>query len=113
MSVATPWELDTYIPRESVIQMNCTGEKSQALRWAITLPGHPTPDQFLYPEHIARLNSHNFYKMPEVEHEMGKTIQLLINNTERTNGTRIQCVDIGSAMTINETTLTVYGKLPS
>ena len=113
VSVATPWEPNTYIPRDSLVTMKCTGEKNQTLKWSITLPDNPNVLQFSFPISIALLNRHNFYEMQEFEHEMYKTIELFINNTEGTNGTRIQCVEPGAALSIYETTLTVYGKLPS
>jgi hypothetical protein len=88
--------------------MNCTGEKSRNLQWFITLPGHNTqPLPFFHEETIENLNNHTFYKMPEIEHDMSKTIQLLINTTEGKNGTVIECVDVGLSLTINKTIIII------
>ena len=111
VSVMTPWESVTHIPRDSSVIMSCTAGRGRVPKWYITLPGDNTqPLQFFYKEVIARLNSRNFYEMPTIEHDIGETIQLLINSTEGKNGTKIDCVDIGPSMTINETSIIIDGE---
>ena len=102
----TPWESETHIPQDSSVTMSCNGEKNQALEWTITLPGHRVPFQFGFQAQVKKLHKHNFYKLKA----MGNTVQLLINSTEGNNGTKIECVDVGSALTINETILIVDGE---
>ena len=89
--------------------MSCDGEMNQTLKWAITLPGHSVPLQFGFPEQINELHKHNLYKQDAML-DMDNTIQLLMNSTKGNNGTKIECVDIGSALTSDETTLTVNGE---
>ena len=89
--------------------MSCTGEKSRNLEWYITLPGDNTR-QFYFEMVIEKLNNNTFYEMPEIEHDLDKTIQLLINSTEGKNGTVIECVDIGLSLTINKTIIIIDGK---
>ena len=111
VSVAPPWDTNTYVPQGSSVHVNCTGEKNQHPAWTIILTGSQAVSlQFSFEQSVRLLNSRNFYKLLEVELEMATTIQLLINSTEGNNGTVIQCVDIGSATIISETTLTVYGE---
>ena len=110
VSVTTPWERTTYLPQDSSVIMSCTSEKFRSLVWHITLPGHDQPHQFFDELVIAILNNHSFYKMPEIEHDMSKTIQLLINGTEGNNGTTIACVDVAEASTINKTTIIIDGE---
>ena len=91
--------------------MSCTGEKSRNLEWFITLPGHNAqPLQFFYEKIIEHLNNHTFYEMPEIEHDLDRTIQLLINSTEGKNGTVIECVDIGLSLAINKTIIIIDGE---
>ena len=92
--------------------MSCTGEKSRNLEWFITLPGnaHDQPLQFFYEEIIKKLNNDTFYEMPEIEHDLDRTIQLLINSTEGKNGTVIKCVDVGLSLTIDKTIIIIDGK---
>ena len=92
--------------------MSCTGEKSRNLEWFITLPGlhNAQPLPFFNEKTIENLNNHTFFKMPEIEHDLDKTIQLLINNTEGKNGTVIECVDIGLSLIINKTIIIIDGK---
>ena len=63
--------------------------------------------QFDYLSSVNILNNHGIYELPNVV----DSIQLLINNTEGINGTRIKCVAIGSTMTttISVTTLIIIG----
>ena len=109
MSVSTPWEPTTHLPRLSSVIMSCTGEKSRNLEWFITLPGlhNAQPLPFFNEKTIENLNNHTFFKMPEIEHDLDKTIQLLINNTEGKNGTVIECVDVGLSLTINKTIIII------
>ena len=109
MSVSTPWEPTTHLPRLSSVIMSCTGEKSRNLEWYITLPGDNTL-QFYYEIAIEKLNNHTFYEIPEIENNLDKTIQLLINSTEGKNGTVIECVDVGLSLTINKTVIIIDGK---
>ena len=91
--------------------MSCTGEKSRNLEWFITLPGHNAqPLQFFFEVIIEHLNNHTFYEMPEIEHDLDRTIQLLINSTEGKNGTVIECVDIGLSLAINKTIIIIDGE---
>ena len=109
VSVSSPWETSTYAPQNSLIRVNCTNKEIHYSRlyWSIVLPGARVEAQFDYPSSVNILNNHGIYELPNVV----DSIQLLINNTEGINGTRIKCVAIGSTMTteISVTTLIITG----
>lgn len=105
--VEQPWPSDVFIPQgssESVV-VNCTANTSEKPEWSITLPGASTASQFSLADSIALLNGENFYNMTVIQTEQTKTIRLHINNTEGKNGTKIQCINPGTAGVIDETTL--------
>ena len=74
--------------------------------WAITLPGTSFPSYFTLADSIGLLNGENIYNTTEITAELElRTIWLLVNNTEGKNGTKVQCVNPGTAKIISETTL--------
>ena len=87
VSVSSPWETSTYAPQSSLIRVNCTNKEIlySRLYWSIVLPGDRVESQFNYPSSVNLLNNHGIYELPNVV----DSIQLLINNTEGINGTRI------------------------
>ena len=72
--------------------------------WYITLPGASTASHFALADSIALLNGENIYNATEIIAEL-RTIWLYVNNTEGKNGTKIECVNPGTAETISNTTL--------
>ena len=55
------------------------------------------------------LNNRGFFKLADMTTERTKTIRLVVNSTDENNGTEIQCIDPGTAVTVNETTIVVFG----
>ena len=108
VSVSSPWETSTYVPQSSLIRVNCTNKEIHYSRlyWSLMLPGVGVETQFDYPSTINLLNNLGVYELPDVPGV--DSIQLLINNTEGINGTRIKCVAIG-ATTISVTNLIISG----
>ena len=107
--VEQPWEDNTYIPEDSVVEVSCLGGTGQSPQWSIYLPGIGVPSQFGFQGSIPLLNSRGIYQK-ESELDNSNRILLHINNTEDINGTEIQCDDLITATTISRTVLIVYGK---
>ena len=79
--------------------------------WSILLSGTTAISHFSFPLTVDLLNSRGFYEIL-VPEEPGtlKTIQLLINSTQRNNGTLVKCNDVVSPTLFSETNLIVIGK---
>ena len=111
--VEEPWPSYVFIPRargssKSVnVVVNCTASRSLHHVWSVGLPGDKVMSQFNLTGSVALLHMNNIYEMAEiiVESSELKTIRLYINNTEGKNGTKIACVDPGTAGVISATTL--------
>ena len=90
--------------------MNCTVEGStQNLAWSIRPAGSDSFSRFRFNHSIMLLNNRGFFKLPDMTTERRKTIRLVINSTDGNNVTKIQCIDPGTAITVNETTIVVFG----
>ena len=90
--------------------MNCTVEGSkQNLAWSIRLAGSDSFSRFKFNHSIMLLNNRGFFKLPDMTTERKNNIRLVINSTDGNNGTEIQCIDPGTAVTVNETTIVVFG----
>ena len=110
--VEEPWPSYVFIPQGSSVLVSCTANRSVEQAWAITLPGTSFPSYFTLADSIALLNGENIYNTTEIIAELElRTIRLFINNTEGKNGTKIQCVNTGTAKIVSETTL--IGELKS
>ena len=105
-----PWQAKTYIPQNASVQINCTVEGSTwNLAWSIQLAGSDNSIRFKFHHSIMLLNNRGFFKLPDMTTERRKTIRLVVNSTDENNGTEIQCIDPGTAITVNETTIVVFG----
>ncbi len=100
------------MPQNSIIRINCTANGSlHSPVWSILLSGTTAISQFSFPQTIKLLNGRGFYEimLPEVP-GTPKTIQLLVNSTQRNNGTLVKCNDVVSSTLFSETNLIVVGK---
>ena len=110
VGVTLPWQAKTYIPQNTSVQMNCTVEGStRNLAWSIQLAGSDNSIRFKFNHSIMLLNNRGFFKLADMTTERTKTIRLVVNSTDGNNGTEIQCIDPGTAVTVNETTIVVFG----
>ena len=112
VEVSPPWERITYVPQNSILHINCTADSSaQNPVWSILLSGTTAISQFSFPPTVALLNNRGFYEIsvPEVPGTL-KTIQLLVNSTQRNNGTIVKCNDVVSSTLFSETRLIIFGK---
>ena len=109
------------VPPNSSIQLNCNlGNKSDAtisfLFWKIDLasdhPDHDDQPLVFNGNDIKTLNANGLYDLTQPE--SSEQISLLINDTEKNNGTKIMCeyylplIDKGTELV---TTILVLGKL--
>ena len=110
VSVEEPFPSYVFIPQGSSVVISCTANRSLEQAWSITLPGSSAATFFTYESSIALLRSENIYNTTDIIEELElRTIWLHINNTEGKNGTKIRCINTGTAGVISETTL--IGKL--
>ena len=104
--VQTPWEANTFVPADSIIQIECSAaDSSQRPYWVIN-----RFLQFTNPANKPGLNRRGIF---EVEQDDTGVIQMLINSTTDNNGTTIECVYVSDddTPTVLETNLLlVYGK---
>jgi hypothetical protein len=104
--VEEPWpEPHLFVPRDSTVEMHRTaGERSYSPYWLIDLANDTKsfPLQF---NQEKQLNSHNVYQLHRWETPgMPPTLRLLMNDTVRNNGTKIQC----DRSETSESTTTLY-----
>ena len=101
-----------YVPQNSILRINCTADSSAHNPvWSILLTGTTAISQFSFPQTVDLLNNRGFYEIliPEVSGKL-KTIQLLVNSTQRNNGTLVKCNDAVSSTLFSETNLIIFGK---
>ena len=113
VTVAKPWQSNTYIPNDSSTYLNCTAtNQDQRLLWSIQLLTSGTPVE-LNDNTETAFNNLGYY---EVRVPDSTTIHLLINGSRKDiHQSTIRCICMqGITNTIlSETTLVVYGKCQS
>ena len=91
--------------------ISCTADTSSesdiesSLEWTIRLPDREIDDDFENPQKKKILNDRGFYELPPT----AEAIRLVVNNTDRINGTVLKCSEIFSGYLLGKTTLLVYG----
>ena len=94
--------------------ISCTADTSHSsesdiiesnLGWSIRLPDREIDDDFENPQKKKILNDRGFYELPPTT----EAIRLVVNNTDRINGTVLKCAEILSGQLLRKTILLVYG----
>ena len=91
--------------------ISCTADTSSesdiesSLEWSIRLPDHEIDDNFGRAQKEKILNDRGFYELPPT----AEAIRLVVNNTDRINGTVLKCAEILSGQLLRKITLLVYG----
>ena len=91
--------------------MNCTFDQEiqQHAVWSIILAGSESTSRFAISSML--LNRRGFFEQSSVSMNGNTTIHLIMNSTERNNGSVIQCVEPSQASILSATTIIVYGNL--
>lgn len=114
MRVSLPWEEKIFLPKGSLVLINCTADTinesdiENILEWSIRLPGREIDDRFTNPLQRKILNNGGFYELAPINTPVG-IIQLVINNTNDNNGTVLRCANLLTGQLLQETTLLVHG----
>lgn len=108
VGVTLPWPTRTLVPQGSTVLVNCTSSSESSLYWSIRLQEATVDATFINPATQPYLNENSFYELPSLMQNSQTTIQLLVNGTERSNGSRLRCVK--GINHIQETRIFVYGK---
>lgn len=88
--------------------MGVDGDEN-ALYWSIRLPDRQVDDRFsnLITKEI--LNNRGFYESSAATLGPGMSIQMINNETDSINGTKLECVNSVSGKIIQSTSIFIYG----